>query len=133
MSSVAQQKDHTNIGFVDTGYDLVSYFHEEPAKGKKKFSIQYKGRYYKFSNEKNLKRFESDPEQFMPQYGGWCAYAMGAAGTKAGVNPKTYELKEGKLYLFYNLLGANTLEKWMNEDPENLRKKADINWERLNK
>ena len=63
----------------------------------------------------------------MPQYGGYCAYAIAKDGKKVGVNPKTFEIRDGKLYLFYNSWGVNTLKKWQ-EDAIEFQKKADKNW-----
>ena len=31
----------------------------------------------KFSSQKNLDMFKSDPEKYAPQFGGYCAYGMG--------------------------------------------------------
>ena len=39
------------------------------------------------------------------------------------INPKIFEIIEGKLYLFYNFLGANTLEIWQKEDPKAFNKR----------
>ena len=52
---------------------------------------------------------------------------------KVSIDPETYEIRDGKLYLFYNSWGTNTLESWIEESPDNLRKKACNNWEALNK
>ena len=49
------------------------------------------------------------------------------------VNPKIFEVIEGKLYLFYNFLGANTLKIWQKEDPKSLQQKADENWKKSSK
>ena len=65
----------------------------------------------------------------MPQYGGWCAYAMADKGEKVSINPKTFEIRDGKLYLFYNSWGTNTLDLWKKENVKGLQKKADQNWE----
>lgn len=63
----------------------------------------------------------------MPQYGGWCAYAMGETGDKVKIDPETFRITDGKLYLFYNFRGNNTLIPWkQNELP--LMEKANKNW-----
>ena len=68
---------------------------------------------------------------YVPQYGGWCAYALGAKAKKVSIDPETYEIRDGKLYLFYNAFFNNTLESWLEEGPKELQKKADKNWEKL--
>jgi hypothetical protein len=55
---------------------------------------------------------------------------MGKNGEKVEVNPETYKIVGGKLYLFYNRLFNNTLPDW-NEDETNLKKKADSSWKRI--
>ena len=130
------QNTHINVqnNLGAAGYDLVSYSDNKAAKGSDKFTDTYEGIVYRFSSNVNLIKFKKDPSKYLPQYGGWCAYAMATKGEKVKVNPKTFEVRDGKLYLFYDAYFNNTYEDWVNEDPEELRKKADMNWlEILNK
>lgn len=113
------------------GYDVVSYFKQSKAvKGKKELAVSYEGVIYYFSNQANKDAFKKNPTSFEPQYGGWCAYAMGDSGDKVEINPETFKIIEGKLYLFYNAYFNNTLKSW-NKDENNLRKKADANWKKI--
>ena len=110
------------------GYDPVSYFTENKAKeGNKSIKADYEGVTYYFSSEKDKGLFTSHPEKYEPEYGGWCAYAMGAKGEKVEVDPETFKIVNGKLYLFYNKFFNNTLKSW-NKDEINLKRKADANW-----
>lgn len=59
---------------------------------------------------------------------GW-KYAV--AGEKVTVNLETYEIRDGRLYLFYNSWGNNTLESWKKESPEVLKPMADKNWQKI--
>ena len=68
-----------------------------------------------------------NPEKYLPQYGGWCAYAMGEKAEKVTIDPETFIITDGKLYLFYNSYFNDTSEKW-NKEPEVLKVKADKNW-----
>ena len=111
-----------------SGYDPVTYFVNKPVKGKKEFTTTYKGVIYFFVSEKSKNVFIANPEKFEPQYGGWCAYALGKdEPALMEANPKSYKITNGKLYMFYDKWGMNMLDKW-NADEENLRKKADKNW-----
>jgi YHS domain-containing protein len=109
------------------GYDPVSYFSGKPQKGKKEIAFTYMGIVYHFSSQENLTTFKANPSRFEPAYGGWCAYAMGNSGEKVEVDPETFKIIDGKLYLFYNAFFTNTLKDW-NKDELNLKKKADVNW-----
>ena len=112
------------------GYDVVSYYANAPKKGTKEHVAATGGAAYRFFSAENKEKFLRNPEQYLPQYGGWCAYAMGATGKKVEVNPESYKILEGKLYLFYNKYWVNTLKKW-NANETALRKQADANWSAL--
>ena len=112
------------------GYDPVSYFDLKPTEGNKKFGITYRGIVYLFVSQANLNKFKASPEKYEPAYGGWCAYAMGDTGEKVKIDPETYKILDGKLYLFYNFWGNNTLEDW-NENERALKIKADLNWKKI--
>ena len=55
---------------------------------------------------------------------------MGAKGEKVEVDPETFKIIQGKLYLFYNAFFNNTLKDW-NKDEANLKLKADANWKSI--
>lgn len=120
---------NTKSGYAVQGYDVVSYFDKAPLEGKEEFSTAFDGTKFKFYNARNLQRFKESPLEYLPKYGGYCAYAVAVNGKKVNVDPETYEIRNGKLYLFYNKGKNNTLEFWLNESPEELRQKADENWE----
>ena len=131
-STFAQQIDY-NIkkGFVANGYDVVSYFNNEAVKGNKKFKATFDNVDYKFVSQDNLNAFKANPEKYVPQYGGYCAYAIAVNAKKVSINPKTFEIRDGKLYLFYNSWGTNTLNLWLKENVKGLQEKADKKWEDL--
>ena len=112
------------------GYDPVSYFSNKPKEGDDEITFTYKGLIYQFANSDNLSKFKSSPEKYEPAYGGWCAYAMGATGEKVKIDPETYKIIDGKLFLFYNFWGNNTLKDW-NADEKALKSKADQNWRKI--
>lgn len=113
------------------GYDPVAYFTQKKAvKGKKEIAASYEGVTYNFSSQANKEAFAKNPASYEPQYGGWCAYAMGTNGEKVEVDPGTFKIVNGKLFLFYNAYFNNTLKSW-NKDEANLNKKADANWKKF--
>ncbi|CAC9976528.1 YHS domain-containing (seleno)protein [Flavobacterium panici] len=128
---VSQYNLENKIGI--QGYDPVGYFNQGKAvKGKKEISTSYQGVTYNFSSAENKNAFLKNPSKYEPQYGGWCAYAMGSAGKKVEINPETFKISDGKLYLFYNAYFNNTLKSW-NPDEAELKVKADNNWKKIYK
>ncbi len=113
------------------GYDPVGYFIQKKAvKGIATIATTYEGITYNFSIQVNKDLFLKNPINYEPQYGGWCAYAMAANNEKVEINPETFKIIDGKLYLYYNAFFNNTLKSW-NKDGINLKKKADINWNKI--
>lgn len=123
-----KQYNVDNSGLAIKGYDPVAYFMDHKAiDGKKDISSVYQGITYRFANTANRDAFKADPGKYEPQYGGWCAYAMGAKGEKVEVDPETFKIVDGKLYLFYNKYFNNTLKSW-NKDETHLKANADKSW-----
>ena len=126
------RKENFNIkkNVVLEGYDPVSYFDQHPMEGKKEIHLVYRGIDYQFANQANLIKFKTNPEKYEPAYGGWCAYAMGETGEKVKIDPETFKFIDGKLYLFYNFWGNNTLSDW-NKRENQLKTKGDLNWKKF--
>jgi YHS domain-containing protein len=115
-------------GLAIMGYDPVAYFTQNKAvAGKKELAVIADGITYYFSSTQNKEAFKTNPHKYEPEYGGWCAYAMGASGEKVEIDPETFKILNGKLYLFYHSWSNNTLTKW-NKDEANLKSKADASW-----
>lgn len=126
-------KNHHNLsnGIAIHGYDPVAYFKQGKAlQGKKEFPVTLYGAVYHCSSAENRKRLLKYPEKYLPRYGGWCAFAMGDNGKKVDINPETFKISDGKLYLFYNRFPVNTLKSW-NRNEMNLMRNADRNWKKL--
>jgi len=133
QDAVTLRKKHFNLErtVAIQGYDPVAYFKQGKAlKGSKQLSTSYDGVTYYFSSSENKELFVKSPKTYEPQYGGWCAYAMGNSGEKVEVDPGTFKISDGKLYLFYNKFFNNTLKSW-NKDERELHAKADVNWQKI--
>jgi len=129
----ALRKKHFNLdkGIAIKGYDPVSYFTGNKAvKGSKDLAVINQGVIYYFSSVANKEAFKANPFKYEPEYGGWCAYAMGESGEKVSVDPETFKILNGKLYLFYNRYFTNTLNSW-NKNEAALKQNADLNWPKL--
>lgn len=98
--------DAVNTGFFNDiaieGYDTVAYFTQgKPVEGDRKFQFLWRNANWRFANKENLELFKQNPEMYAAQYGGYCAWAM-ADGKTAGIDPDSWHIEEGKLYLNYN-------------------------------
>jgi YHS domain-containing protein len=131
FSQVKSKEFNLEKGLAIQGYDPVSYFTQKaPVKGNRQYAVNSAGAVYYFSTQGNKDLFLKNPAAYEPQYGGWCAYAMGASGEKVEIDPETFKIVQGKLYLFYHSWTNNTLTKW-NKDEDNLRRNAEKNWQKF--
>lgn len=126
--AVRQKQFNLDDNIAISGYDPVAYFKQNKAvKGRKEYFLNQQGVIYYFSTLANREEFRKDPTRYEPEYGGWCAYAMGAKGEKVTIDPESFKIINGKLYLFYNSFFNNTLKSWNKDEPA-LKTKADANW-----
>ena len=110
-----------------SGYDPVAYFTAlKPVKGNAKFATEYKGAKWLFSSAENRDKFVAAPEQYAPQYGGYCAWAVSQGYTASG-DPLYWKLVNNKLYLNYD---ADVQKKWEASIPDFIQK-ADSHWPKV--
>jgi YHS domain-containing protein len=130
FKSSAQIDPIDKNGIALDGYDVVTYFSGKAVKGSKQNNTSYNGAIYYFQSKENQKTFEADPTKYLPQYEGYCALGV-SYGKKISVDPNTFRITNGKLYLFYNGDASgkkvNSLETW-NKNENRLLKKADALW-----
>ncbi|WP_299435066.1 YHS domain-containing (seleno)protein [uncultured Aquimarina sp.] len=128
----AQQIDYnTDDGYIAEGYDVTEYFNNKAIEGKSNYVATHDNVKFKFASQANLEKFKSNPGKFTPKYGGYCSYALATKADKVDIDPETFEINDGKLYLFYNSWGTNTHKKWKAEGAAKLKPKADANWEKI--
>ncbi len=109
------------------GYDVVAYFTEDSAvKGSKKHAADHGGVKWLFSSKENRDAFKADPAQYVPQYGGYCAYAMGR-GYQAFGDPEVWAVHEDRLFFNYN---RPTQITWTVNKQEYIVS-ADQNWPKV--
>lgn len=106
------------------GYDPVAYFVSGKAeKGDSLFTQQYKGADWYFTSAENLETFKANPEKYIPQFGGYCAYAVSQNYTYAG-DPLAFTVVDGKLYLNAS---PGVAKKWSANREEYIQS-ANTNW-----
>ena len=125
-------KQNLKEGIAAQEYDVISFFDGKPKKGSSSITATYDNATFYFSTEVNKSKFEKSPEKYAPQYGGFCAIAM-SEGAEANPNPKSWEVRDGKLYFFTRMLFGiiDAKRQWVKK-PEELRDLADAAWAKMN-
>jgi len=112
-------------GVAIRGYDTVAYFTEgKPVRGSDAFTAEHDGATWYFVSAENRDLFVANPEQYAPQYGGWCAFGV-AKGAKYEVDPAAWTISDGKLYLNNTLKVRDQF--WLPKKDEMIDT-ADNNW-----
>ncbi len=111
-----------------SGYDTVSYFQGSgtPIRGSAQFKVMHDGAAFHFSSQANADLFEENPDQYAPQYGGHCAWAM-SRGSLAPGDPALYRIHGGKLYLNFN---RDVQSTWLG-DIDGFISKSDPAWSQI--
>ena len=84
------------------GHDPVAYFKVNAAVvGSPGIQSDFMGVTWRFSSAENQAEFLRNPEQYMPQFGGYCSNGINyAIPWGAGGGPNTWRIYRGKLYVF---------------------------------
>ena len=111
-------------GIAIRGADPVAYFTAgEYTPGSDEFTHEWEGATWQFASAENRDLFAANPEEYAPQYGGFCAYAV-SQGNTAPIEPTAWKIVEGKLYLNYN----DKIQKRWSKDIPGYIAKAEQNW-----
>ena len=128
LSIPALAADLVNVSHADKlaleGYDPVAFFTDSKAvKGSPQITAKHRGAVYRFATAEHRELFEQNPDNFVPQYGGFCAYGI-SVDALFPVDITTWQVRDGKLYLNkdHKVLGM------FNADFDGNVTKADKNW-----
>ena len=106
------------------GYDPVAFFTDnKPVKGDAKFQYKFDDAIYYFASQEHLDLFRANPEKYMVQFGGWCAYAV-SLGRIAPIDVNTFSIVNGRLVIQHN---ARAVAGW-NKDVQGNLVLADKYW-----
>ena len=120
----AQRVNNDRRGLAVKGYDVVAYFVDGRAvPGTEAFEHAVGGVRYRFATAANRDRFAQDPQRYLPQYGGFCAYAV-SKGYTADTDPQAWKIVGGRLFLNYD---RDVQKIWEQDIPGRIAK-ADANW-----
>lgn len=95
----------------------------EVTPGHSDFTVEHDGVAYYFSSEETMAQFAADPERYLPQYGGFCAFGV-AIGKKLDAAPHLADIVDGKLYVFLNVVAFAKYQV----DKTGTLAKAEQNW-----
>jgi hypothetical protein len=106
------------------GYDAVAYFAEGRAvRGLPQFETVWNGARWRFASTAHRDRFAASPAAYAPQFGGYCAWAVGHNYTADG-DPEAWKIVDGKLFLNYS---KRVQRMWEQHIPEYIRQ-GNANW-----
>lgn len=108
------------------GYDPVAYFTEsKPVKGLPQFEHAHQGAIYRFASAAHRDLFQAAPARYLPQYGGYCAWAV-SKGHTANISPNAWKVVDGRLFLNHPLAKGKFERGYTEAIP-----RADENWPRI--
>lgn len=96
------------------------------AEGTAEHTVIEDGVAYYFATAKSARLFADNPDKYVPQYGGFCAYAV-ALGRKFDGDPQFADIVDGKLYLFVN----GEIFKKYKADSANILRNAEKTWPKI--
>jgi len=128
----ANNIDNSNIAL--QGYSPVSYADLSLAqKGVKEFKSEHEKVIYYFTSAEQKTAFDKNPNKYLPQYGGYCAFGV-YAGAKFRPDPNKFVNKDGKYFLYLYNLELDAQQLWLDaKDHYGLVKTANTNWKKLSK
>ena len=122
--SWAQSPAASEPRLIIKGYDPVAYFTDNKAvKGTPAVSFEWDEGRYQFASDTNKKTFASNPDQYAPQFAGFCTGGV-SKGMKAEANPELFIVANGKLFMFSSAKARDAALA----DPE-LFNRAAKNWQ----
>ena len=90
---------HTGLALY--GIDPVAYFTDKkPVEGRPDVELTYAGAVWRFDNEGNRAAFATDPEVYMPRFGGYDPVGISRGLATPGY-PSLWLVHDERLYLFY--------------------------------
>jgi YHS domain-containing protein len=114
VNAVSEGEDRHLLLF---GHDVVSYFTEKAHRpGNPAIKSLYKGVTFRFSKPEHKALFDAAPENYIPQFGGYCANGI-AYAIPWGGDADTWEIIDGRLYIFG---GSSSRDAFMLDVPRNM-------------
>ena len=107
------------------GYSPVSYSENgRPEVGSPDYAVTHESKTYHFTSAQQAETFRADPEKYLPEHGGWCAYGA-SVGEKFPVDPENLKIVDDRLMLFLKNDEVDARELWEKENGQHCSTKAD--------
>jgi YHS domain-containing protein len=134
-AAVAQEAGPVNTGYFGNvaikGYDPVAYFTDSRAvQGSPEIKQSWLGAIWYFANAKHRDAFAAEPMRYAPQYGGFCAGSMSVGLITDNIDPESWRIIDGKLYLFG---GSAGIEEDFDPSAAKILADADAHWPEIKK
>lgn len=108
------------------GADPVDLLNGSTISGIATFTATHNNVAYYFSDAASMEQFNSQPNRYIPQNGGFCTFGV-SVGKKFDGDPKFASIVDGKLYVFLNRDIYNLFLK----DKAGTIKKAAKQWKKI--
>ena len=113
-----------HTGLAIGGYDPVAFYIEgKPVAGSPDVELHYAGAIWRFRNVGNREAFATQPDVYMPKFGGYDPIGVSRGVAVAG-NPSLWLIAGGHLFLFYD---RRRLEMFA-ADPARFIAEAERKW-----
>lgn len=120
------------------GYDVVAYFADQKSiPGSGEFKSTYKNIAFYFATAEHKRLFDSAPEKYLPEFGGYCANGI-AYAIPWGGDGDTWKMIDSRLYIFG---GQGSKEAFLLDEKTNVANaqkywKSEVNgtnsfWQRM--
>jgi hypothetical protein len=134
-SADAEERTAVNTGYFGNvaiqGYDPVAYFTESRAvQGSPDITQSWLGATWYFASRKHRDAFAAEPMSYAPQYGGFCAGSVSLGLVTDNIDPNSWRIIDGKLYLFG---GSGGLEQDFDPAASHILAGAETRWPEVKK
>jgi YHS domain-containing protein len=133
--AAAEERTPVNTGYFGNvailGYDPVAYFTDGHAvQGSPEINQKWLGATWYFASTKHRDAFAAAPMSYAPQYGGFCAGSMSVGLITDNIDPNSWRIIDGKLYLFG---GTGGMEKDFDPAAAKIIADAEAHWPEMKK
>ncbi|HET6159818.1 MAG TPA: YHS domain-containing (seleno)protein [Dongiaceae bacterium] len=134
-TATAEERTSVNTGYFGNvailGYDPVAYFTDGRAvQGLPEIKQSWLGATWYFASTQHRDTFAADPISYAPQYGGFCAGSVSVGLITDNIDPESWRIIDGRLYLFG---GTGGIEQDFDPAAAKIIADAEAHWPEVKK